>query len=42
MAEVDGQVNLIVLGNVYDRLLVLHVYCHELVADLGCMLGIVH
>ena len=42
MAEVDGQIDLVVLGNVNDRFLVLHVHRHELVADLGCMLGVVH
>ena len=42
MAEVDGQINLVVLWDVKDVLLVLHVNCHELVADLRGMLGVVH
>lgn len=42
MAKVDGQIDLVVLGNVNDRFLVLHVHRHELVADLGRMLGVVH
>lgn len=42
MAQVDCKVNLVVLGYVYDLLLVLHVHCYELVADLGSMLSVVH
>lgn len=41
MAEVDGQIDLVVLGYVNDRFLVLHVHCDELVADLGRVLGVV-
>ena len=42
MAQIDSQVNLIMLLDVKDRLLVLHVNCHELVADLGSVLCVVH
>ena len=42
MAEVDGQIDLVVLGYVNDRFLVLHVHGDELVADLGRVLGVVH
>ena len=42
VAEVDGQVDLVMLGNVVDILLVLHVDSHELIADLGGVFGVVH
>lgn len=42
MAQVDGQIDLIVLGDVENVLLVLHVHSHELVANLRRVLGIVH
>ena len=41
MTEVDGQVDLIVLWDVKDVLLVLHVNCHELVANFRSVLRIV-
>ena len=41
MAKVNRQVNLVMLGYVYDRLFVLHVHCHKLVAYLGRVLGVV-
>ena len=41
MTQVDRQIDLVVLGNVENVLLVLHVHRHEFVADLGCMLRIV-
>ena len=42
MAKVDGQVDLVMLRDVKDVLLVLHVNCYELIADLWSMLGIIH
>ena len=42
VAEVDCQVNLVVLWNVNDRLLVLHVHRHKLVAYLWRVLRIVN
>ena len=42
MAQVDCQVDPVVLWDVVDALLVLHVHCYEFIADLGCMLGVVH
>ena len=42
MAEVDCQVDLVVLWDVYQVLLVLHVHCHELVADFWGVFGVVH
>ena len=42
MAEVNRQVDLVVLGDVKDVLLVLHVHSHKLVANLWCMLGVVN
>lgn len=41
MAKVDGQIDLVVLGYVYDGLLVLHVDSHKFVADLWGMLCVV-
>jgi len=42
MAEIDGEVNLVVLRDVKHVLLVLHVHSDELVADLRGMLCVVH
>jgi len=42
MAKVDGKIDLVVLWDVEDVFLVLHVYGHELVANFRCMLGVVH
>jgi len=42
VAEVDGQVDLVRLRDVELVAFVLHVHRHELVADLGCVLGVVH
>lgn len=42
MAKVDGKIYLIVLWNVDDGLLVLHVNGHKLVADLWSMLCIIN
>lgn len=41
MAEVDSQINLIMLWNLKNRLLVLHVNCDKFVADLRSVLSIV-
>ncbi len=41
-AEVDGKIDLVVLWDVEDVLFVLHVHGNELVANFGCMLGVVH
>ena len=41
MAKVDGKIDLIVLWDVEDVLLVLHVYGHKLVADFWSMLSVV-
>jgi len=41
VAEVDRQVNLIVLRNVDDALLVFHVYCHEFIADFWSVFGVI-
>jgi len=42
MTQVNGQIYLIMFGNVYDWFLVLHVYSHKLVANLWCMFSIVN
>lgn len=42
MAEVDGQVDLVVLRYLKNGLLVLHVNCDKLVANLRSVLSIVH
>lgn len=42
VAQVDGEVYLIVLWNVKDVFLVLHVYRHKFVAYLWSMLGVVN
>lgn len=42
VAQVNGEINLIVLRDVEDVLLVLHVHRHELVADFWRMLCIVN
>ena len=42
MAEIDGEVNLVVLRDVKHILFVLHVHSDELVADLRGMLCVVH
>lgn len=42
MAKVDREVYLVVLRNVDDRLLVLHVNGHKLVADFGRVLCIIN
>jgi len=42
VAEVDGEIDLVVLWNVEDVLFVLHVHGNELIANLWCMLGVVH
>jgi hypothetical protein len=41
MAQIDGQVNLIVLGDVKDILFVFHVHSDEFITNLGCMFSIV-
>jgi hypothetical protein len=42
MAKVDGQIDLIVLGNVENVFLVLHVYGHKFIANFRSMLSVVH
>lgn len=42
MAEVDGEVNLVMLRDVEDALLVLHVHRHKLVANFWRVLSVVH
>jgi len=42
VAQVDGQVDLVVLRDVENVLFVLHVHRHELVADLGRVFSVVH
>lgn len=42
MAEVDGEIDLVVLWDVEDVLFVLHVHGNELIANFRCMLGVVH
>ena len=42
MTQIDGKINLVVFLNVYQTLLVLHVYCHKLVADLRSVFSVVH
>jgi hypothetical protein len=42
MAEINGKVDLVVLGDVENVLLVLHVHSHELVANFWRVLSIVH
>ena len=41
MTKVDGKIDLIVLWDVEDVFLVLHVYGHKLVANLWSMLSVV-
>jgi len=41
MTQIDGQVNLIVLGDVKDILFVFHVHSDEFITNLGCMFGII-
>ena len=42
MAQIDGQIDLVVLGDIVNVLLVLHVHCHELVTDFRRMFCVVH
>lgn len=42
MAKIDGKIYLIMLWNVDDRFLVLHVNGHELVTDLRSVLCIIN
>lgn len=42
MAQVDSQINLIMLGDLNLILLLLNEESHELVADLRSMLGVAH
>ena len=42
VAQVDGQIYLIMFSYVYDWFFVLHVYSHEFIANLWCMFCIVN
>lgn len=42
VAKVNGEVDLVVLGDVEDVLLILHVHSHELVANFWGVLRIVN
>lgn len=42
MAKIDGEVDLVVLGDVENVLLVLHVHSHELIANFWSVLRIVN
>jgi hypothetical protein len=42
VAKVDGEVDLVMLGDVEDVFLVLHVYSHELIAYFWRMFGVVN
>lgn len=42
MTQIDGKINLVMLLNIDNRFLVLHVDCYELVADFGGVLGVVN
>jgi len=42
MTKVNGEINLVVFGNVNNRLLVLHVNSHKLVTNFRCVLSIIN
>ena len=41
MTQIDCKVDLIMLLDVYQALLILHVHCHKFIADLWSMLSVV-
>ena len=41
MAKVDCKVDLVMLWDIKDVLLILHVHCHEFIANFRCMLSVI-